>query len=239
MPAWKKAGHPVLASVQSLKKLVGEASKTPDKPPFFVVIDLRSEDLIKQGFIPFATQMTGEEVVQRVPEFPKYKNVPIVMYTQDKVTPEALEALQQLVTWKYKSPAILDGGFEAWKASGGKIAMGEPARDIRFVKKIAKDEIAVAQFKELLKTQPGAVWIIDVRSPEEFNVGSVPGAKSFPLEKLQKDVSDLPKDKKLVLVCNTGAISSIANKLLEKKGFDTRYLNATIKYEDGEYEILE
>ncbi len=239
MPAWKKTGHPAMASVESLKKLIAEASKMPDKAPFFVVVDLRSKEEMEQGFIPFATKMTGEEVVQRVEEFPKFKNARIVLYTQHKMTPAALEAWKQLAAWKYKSAAILEGGFKAWRDQGCRVAKGEPANKIKFVKKVAKDEIPVAEFKELIKTQPGGTWVIDVRSAEEFNVGSIPGTKSLPLEKLQKDVSDIPKDKKLVLICNTGAISSIANKLLEKKGFDTRYLNATIKYDDGKFEILE
>lgn len=239
IPDWKKVGLPVTTGLASLKKLVEEASKTPDNPPFFVVVDLRSAEQIDKGFIPYATKMTSQEVVQRVGEFPKFKNARIVLYTEDKMTPEAVEALRQLMTWKYKSPAILDGGFSAWKASGGRIATGKPADKIAFVKKVAKDEIPVAEFKGLLKNQPGGTLIVDVRSPEEFNVGAVPGAKSMPLEKLQKDVSDIPKDKKLVVICNTGAISFIANKLLEKKGYDTRYLNATIKYDKGGYEILE
>ena len=239
IPEWKKVGLPVTTGAASLKKLVEEASKTPDKPPFFVLVDLRSAEQIDKGFIPYATKMTGREAIQRVGEFPKFKNARIILYTRDKMTPDAVEVLRQLMTWKYKCPAILDGGFAAWKASGGKIASGKPADKIAFVKKVAKDEIPVAEFKGLLKDQPGGTWIVDVRSPEEFNVGSVPGAKSMPLEKLQKDVSDIPKHKKLVVICNTGAISSIANTLLQKKGYDTRYLNATIKYDKDGYEILE
>lgn len=239
MPAWKKAGEPVMKSVAALKELVDEAFETPDKPPFFVLIDLRSDDEIAGGYIPFATKMSAEDVIQNVPDFPKYRRAHVVLYTQDAVTKEAVEALHQLVRWKYKAASILDGGFEAWKKAGHKTASGEPAKDIKFAKKVAKDEIPVAGFKEILKKQPGTVWIIDVRSPEEFNMGSVPGAKSIPLKQLQKDVSDIPKDKELIFVCNTGAISSIAEKLMRKKGFKTRYLNATIKYEDGKYTILE
>ncbi len=240
MPAWKKAGKTVMANVESVRKLVDEAAKTPDKNPFFVLVDLRAPETIEaEGYIPFATQMSAEDVIQKVPDFPKYKRARIVLYTRDEVTPESVDALKQLIRWKYKAPAILDGGFEAWKKSGAMVAKGEPAKTVKFTKKVAKDEIPVAKFNELLETQPGNVWIVDVRSPEEFNVESVPGAKSIPLKRLQKDVSDVPKDKQLIFICNTGAISSIAEKLMRKKGFDTKYLNATIKYEDGKYAILE
>jgi rhodanese-related sulfurtransferase len=239
MPVWKKAGKLAVSAVDDLKKLVGDAKKTPDVPAPFVLIDLRPKADVAKGYIPFATSMTAEEVVDRVPEFPKYKKARIILYTQNETDKGALDAIKQLRTWKYKVPSVLTGGFDAWQKAGGKVAKGEPATKIAFKKKPAKDEISLAEFKEIMAKKPGNKVLLDVRSAQEFNEGSIPGSKNMALEAIQVDVSKLPKDKEIITYCNTGAICSIADKVLKKKGFKSRYLNATITYKDGKVNIEE
>jgi rhodanese-related sulfurtransferase len=239
MPAWKKTGRPAVTNPESVQKLVAQAGKTPDAPPFFIVIDLREKAERKEGFIPYSTAMSSEEVINNVPDFPKYKKVRLILYTEEGITEGATEALQQLYRWKYKSPAILAGGFEAWKNAGYKVAKGDQPNKIAFKKKPAKGEIPADEFMKIVDKKPKDKLIVDVRAPEEFNQGAIPGAVNIPLEKLKKDQAELPKDKEIITYCNTGAICYIADQLLQKKGYKSRRLNATIKYEDGKPVISE
>lgn len=65
----------------------------------------------------------------------------------------------------------------------------------------------------------GAIVIIDVREPEEYAVGRIPGATLIPLGELAKRTSEVPTDKPVVMVCRSGNRSGQAVQILQKAGF--------------------
>ena len=62
--------------------------------------------------------------------------------------------------------------------------------------------------------------LIDVRTPAEYREGHIPGVANIPLDELEKRLGEIPKDKKVVLICRTGNRSAQGTKLLRGKGFD-------------------
>jgi rhodanese-related sulfurtransferase len=50
----------------------------------------------------------------------------------------------------------------------------------------------------LAKVRDGAVTVLDVRPPEEFHAGHLPGALSIPLKELERRLSELPRDREIV-----------------------------------------
>jgi phage shock protein E len=68
--------------------------------------------------------------------------------------------------------------------------------------------------------------IIDVRTPAEYRDGAYPGAINIPLPMLPLRLSELePKNKPVVLYCESGARSGHAARLLRQAGF-TDVINA-------------
>ena len=67
--------------------------------------------------------------------------------------------------------------------------------------------------------------IIDVRSPEEFKEGNVPGSANIPLNELRGRLDELPKDKELWVICGVGQRSYYAARLLLQHGFTVRELS--------------
>ncbi len=61
--------------------------------------------------------------------------------------------------------------------------------------------------------------VVDVRTPSEFAAGAAPGSWNIPLDQLPHRLSELPKDRPLVVCCATGARSSHAKRFLEHAGF--------------------
>jgi rhodanese-related sulfurtransferase len=61
--------------------------------------------------------------------------------------------------------------------------------------------------------------VIDVREPFEFAEGHIPQAKNIPLGELSRRLDEVPKDKRLVLVCRSGNRSSKAARLLLDQGY--------------------
>jgi len=65
----------------------------------------------------------------------------------------------------------------------------------------------------------GEIVIIDVRQPEEYAVGRIPGATLIPLGELAQRTNEVPTDKPVVMVCRSGNRSAQAVQILQKAGF--------------------
>ena len=82
------------------------------------------------------------------------------------------------------------------------------------------EEIDVEQLDALLTDASGDVELVDVREPAEFAQAHVPGARLVPLGTLQGALGDLPRDRRLYVVCAVGARSAAAADFLVSQGFD-------------------
>jgi rhodanese-related sulfurtransferase/DNA-binding transcriptional ArsR family regulator len=73
----------------------------------------------------------------------------------------------------------------------------------------------------LRRVRDGEVTVLDVRPPEEFHAGHIPGALSVPLPELKKRLGELRKKREIVAYCRgpycVMAIEAV--ELLRKKGF--------------------
>ena len=78
-------------------------------------------------------------------------------------------------------------------------------------------DVTIDEAKDLIDT--GTVEVLDVRTPEEFAAGHIPGAKLVPLQVLDSMLSELDKDQKYVVVCRSGNRSTEASGILAESGF--------------------
>ena len=69
------------------------------------------------------------------------------------------------------------------------------------------------------RVEAGAT-LVDVRSPEEFAEGHLPGAVNIPVGELAQLLGELgPTSTPVVVYCRSGARSSRAERLLKEQGF--------------------
>lgn len=61
--------------------------------------------------------------------------------------------------------------------------------------------------------------IVDVRQPDEYAAGHIPGAILIPLPNLEDYLDQLDKETEIFLVCRSGVRSRTAAKILAEKGF--------------------
>ncbi|MGE4346691.1 MAG: rhodanese-like domain-containing protein [Flavobacteriaceae bacterium] len=64
------------------------------------------------------------------------------------------------------------------------------------------------------------LFLVDVRTPEEFNSGSVDGAVNIPLSLLEQELSQFKDRENIVVFCRSGARSGNAKLILESNGFE-------------------
>jgi hydroxyacylglutathione hydrolase len=93
--------------------------------------------------------------------------------------------------------------IDEWKASGRPLKQ-LPALD-------------VAELQERLGRHE--LTLIDVRGASEYEAGSVPGSRHIPLGYIERRISEVPKDRPVVVMCQSGRRSAIAASVLEAHGY--------------------
>jgi len=62
--------------------------------------------------------------------------------------------------------------------------------------------------------------LVDVREPGEYKSGHARGAKNIPLSQIQQRVNEVPRDREVFLICQSGHRSMQAANLLQQQGLD-------------------
>ncbi len=62
--------------------------------------------------------------------------------------------------------------------------------------------------------------LLDVRSPQEFAGGHLPGAVNVPVQELLFRMDEIGQGRKVVVYCRSGARSAVAAKLLQSEGHE-------------------
>lgn len=93
---------------------------------------------------------------------------------------------------------------------------------------VAKANVPQASFKSIDWEQAkkmvaeGAIYV-DVRTEQELRDGYAPYAINIPANNIKERMSELPKDKDLLLYCRSGRRSEAAAHFLVKNGYDRVY----------------
>lgn len=90
-----------------------------------------------------------------------------------------------------------------------------------------RDSLEAISRQELLqRSKEGLVTVLDVRPPEEYDFGHIPGAVNVSVEDIEKCLRSLPKDQEIIAYCRGPycvlAFEAVAT--LRGKGFKARRL---------------
>ena len=82
-------------------------------------------------------------------------------------------------------------------------------------------DISVQQAKEMI--DKGEVFILDVRTQEEYNAGHIRNSTLIPVQDLSKRLNEVPQGRKILVYCKTGGRSTTASEILVNNGFTQIY----------------
>ena len=77
--------------------------------------------------------------------------------------------------------------------------------------------------------RPSQSYVLDVREPQEFDLGHVEGATNIPLHALRDSMSGLPPDREILVYCTVGQRSYYASRALRLNGFPARNISGGMK----------
>ena len=81
---------------------------------------------------------------------------------------------------------------------------------------------------EQARQTPGAL-LLDVRTPEEYAAGHVPGSRNIPLDCVGQ--AELDREAPLFVYCRSGARSGQACSILRERGYDATNIGGILHYE--------
>ena len=92
-----------------------------------------------------------------------------------------------------------------------------------FYRSIENKEISYKNLKELMKNK--TVYLIDVRSNQEYEEGHLDGAINISMYNIEKEISNYVKNKNdlIILYCSSGGRSREAKRILENLGYEEVY----------------
>lgn len=85
-------------------------------------------------------------------------------------------------------------------------------------------------WREMQQADKSQVTFVDVRTPDEYALGTIPGAINIPLDNLRERLADIPENQPVYLFCGVGLRGYLASNILKSKGYpDVRNLIGGLK----------
>ena len=199
-----------------------------------VVIDLRPGKKALAGRIKGAYSVHYEALEDRLGDVAR--NAPLVLYGDGDIS----NVVKELREDGFTAVTLVQGGYEGWVKSGGEIEKGPIfATEIKWVRKLGKGEVSVADFRKAVSGEDKNVIVVDARTKEEVaELGIFKNTINIPLDEIPARMHELPKNKKIYVHCSTGARADMAYNELINAGYNAKFLLLNIQDAECDCEII-
>ena len=82
----------------------------------------------------------------------------------------------------------------------------------------SETETTVTELKKKIDAKED-FFLLDVREPNEYQIGKIPGSTLIPLGEVPQRVNEIPRDKEIIVHCKMGGRSAKAATFLRQQGF--------------------
>lgn len=168
-----------------------------------VMLDTRNDAVFHKGFIPNSINISldGQFAPWVGALIPDVKQKLILITAPGKEE----ESVMRLARVGYDNViGFLKGGFDSWK---------KEEREFDIINRISPEDLEKVYSKD-------NTILIDVRKPNEYNAEHVDGAINIPLDYINENLSEFPKDKDFVIHCAGGYRSMTAASILKARGWE-------------------
>jgi NADPH-dependent 2,4-dienoyl-CoA reductase/sulfur reductase-like enzyme/peroxiredoxin family protein/rhodanese-related sulfurtransferase/TusA-related sulfurtransferase len=76
---------------------------------------------------------------------------------------------------------------------------------------------------ELQELNRDELFLMDVRTPDEYGIGTLDGAVNIPQNEVRGRLTEIPRDRKIVLFCGVGKRAYMSERVLRQNGFEEVY----------------
>jgi rhodanese-related sulfurtransferase len=251
LAGWRKAGLPIHAGIYVPSKAFGEYVehhyKTPsisverlklalEQSEDMVVIDCRPFDEFTTSSLPGSINCPGVELITRVYSLLENEKTTVVVHCAGRT--RGIIGAQTLINAGLRNPVVtVKNGMAGWLLSGQRLAHGRvnvaPAPTLESLQKAfeATQRLANAvglrtvdanQLQEWRQDTGRTLYFFDVRTPQEYEAGHIPEARSAPGGQLLQafDTFVGTRNSRIVLVDDNGIRARITGFWLRQMGLE-------------------
>ena len=251
LAAWRKSGRAVVQGVNVPSKVFGEhalhAMKTPQISPHelarriergddMVIVDSRTVEEYSRGCIPGAISVPGAELVPRIGELVERPDTTIVVHcggrTRSYIGAESLRRM------RLPNPIVaLENGTMGWELAGLTLERGAtrsapaPGAKSRALAETTATRVAAEDGVRFVNAEEARrlwaeraqrnVYLVDVRTADEYTAGHVAGAMWAPGGQAVQATDDYfaVRAASFVFACDGGARAVMTAAWFQKMGF--------------------
>lgn len=191
-----------------MKKLVDADSRN------FMLVDARNPEEYRESHIPGAINIPQRKFEDFIGLLPTDKKMKLIFYCNGIKCGKSKKAAKQAIELGYANVQVFAEGMPVWEEVGFSFY-----KNGDYEKPIETSKINSIDLKNLIETQPEKIQIVDVRDPEEYAEGHIPGAINCPLKDFALQSEIIDKKKQVVVYCNAGGRSYKAYRKLMRLGY--------------------
>lgn len=198
-----------------------------------LLVDVREPAEYSDGHLPGAINVPLRAITRDLGKIPTDREVIVYCRTGYR----SAVALTALGLLGYDQVRSFQPGFVGWQQAGWPVstdlvpAEQHPLPQLPAEMFTAVDEfltaipadghVAGAEATDVAHLVTGDGFVLDVREPDEYAAGRLPGAVNLPLRELVEKLSTIPTDQPVLVYCRSSHRAAIALVLLHVLGRDT------------------
>lgn len=225
LPVAAPAADFTIVSTDDLKAMI-------DAKRAFVLIDARTKDEYQEAHIVKALNIPEKEFEKLLSILPQDRGTRLVIYCNGVKCGKSRKVAVKTAEAGYTDILIYAEGFPVWEERAYPIVPGP-----EYGKKIETAKLKPAALREMIDSKADDFVLIDVRDEQEFKEGRIPGAVNIPVETFALRSEVLPKEKKIVVYCNTGGRSYTAYRKLIKLAYPNIYQTTFADWKDAGMQV--
>jgi len=180
----------------------------------FTLVDARTKEEYDEAHIVKAINITEKGYETQAAQLPSDKNALLVFYCNGVKCGKSKKVAAKAAAAGYKNIMIYGEGFPVWEEKAMPITAGPD-----YSKKIDTTKLKPAELKQMIDSSAKDFVLVDVRDESEYKEGHIPTAINIPSETFAAKSDILPKEKKIIVYCNTGGRSYTAYRKLMKLAY--------------------
>ena len=200
-----------LISTDSLKTMIDEKKN-------FTLVDARTNTEYQEAHIIGAINVAEKTFKESASLLPADKTSLLVIYCNGVKCGKSKKVAKLASEAGYSNILIYSEGFPVWEEKNLPIAAGP-----EYGRKIETTRLSPTEVKNLVDAGKDDYVLVDVRDAAEYKEGHIPIAINIPSETFASKSDVLPKEKKIIVYCNTGSRSYMAYRKLGKLAYGNIY----------------
>ncbi len=199
-----------------------------DKKQTFTLIDARTKQEYKNAHIFKAVNVPDKKLQENLSLLPADKNALLIIYCNGVKCGKSNRLAKQLEPLGYHNIMIYSEGMPVWEERNLPIFVGPD-----YEKKVDTSKLKPADIQKMIREKKTDYVLVDVRDPSEYKEGHIPTSINIPAEVFASRSDILPKEKKIIVACNTGSRSYLAYRKLIQLAYPNIYQTLIADWKDA------